>query len=411
VLGIMLFGFAIIGHILFGHVLEQYSTVSQSLEAAVYISIGEFDYESLVHSSSPVAAAIYFYSFIFIITIVVMQMVIAIIFTAYDGLRERIDQAEELEVTPTIIRKLILFREPSLHELELSLFDVFKISVGRLNHKDLKNFCSGLQRSASVTPRDIAGSKGVIPTEFSDNDLLSLFDNQHVFRNYGVLSPSLESGMKRIKIKVGKQRKAAESAAAELAKKLGAMRGSPKNSTILEEAEEDLKNQDPWSLDREEFCALLHILDEYDDSIHIDLGDTSVRRGSVYGGNSFVIGEDSNEKIIANLIFRAYGRRKMGARKGTFKARVEERLEYIISNQEAAKKQAEKENATGEGGAEGEKPSPSATGAPNDIKAARIRKMRRVRSILGRENDREMVQRRGSNIKKGSGVRLFGTGL
>ena len=68
VLGVMLFGFAIIGHLLFGHVMQEYSTVSDSLEAAIYISIGEFDYESLVHASSPMAAAIYFYSFIFIIT-------------------------------------------------------------------------------------------------------------------------------------------------------------------------------------------------------------------------------------------------------------------------------------------------------------------------------------------------------
>jgi len=382
VLGIMLFGFAIIGHLLFGHVLLQYSTVSQSLEAAVYISIGEFDYESLVESSSPAAAAIYFYSFIFIITIVVMQMVIAIIFTAYDGLRERIDHAEELEVSPTIIRKLILFREPSLHELDLSLFAVFKISVGRLNHM---NLFSGLRRSAPVTPRDEAGSKQVAPTKFSNNDLLHLFDAQHVFRDYGVLSPSLESGIKRIKTMVAKQRNASKTAAKELSRRLGAKRGSPENSTSLEEAEEDLKNQDPWSLDREEFCALLHILDEYDDSIHIDLGESSTRRGSAYGGHSFVIGEDSNEMMIANLIFRVYGRRKKGIRKGTFKTRVEEKLEYIIDNQEAANKQAERESPTDsntKGATEGEIASAGM--------ADRIRKMHRVRStrsVLGTESD------------------------
>ena len=59
-----------------------------SFESAIYIAIGQFDYPSLVTASNPTAAAIYFYSFIFIITIVVMQMVVAIIFTAYDGLRE-----------------------------------------------------------------------------------------------------------------------------------------------------------------------------------------------------------------------------------------------------------------------------------------------------------------------------------
>lgn len=108
ILLVMLCGFAIIGHLLFGHVLEEYSTVMSSMEAAIYIAIGEFEYASLVDASNGAAAAIYFYSFMFIITIVVMQMVIAIIFSAYDGLREKIDDAEELEVGPTILRTIIL---------------------------------------------------------------------------------------------------------------------------------------------------------------------------------------------------------------------------------------------------------------------------------------------------------------
>ena len=43
ILLILLFGFAIIGHLLFGHVLEGYSTVTSSMEAAIYIAIGEFE--------------------------------------------------------------------------------------------------------------------------------------------------------------------------------------------------------------------------------------------------------------------------------------------------------------------------------------------------------------------------------
>ena len=68
ILGILNFGFAIMGHILFGHVLSQYSSVRLSIETSLAFSLGEFDYNSLVEASSPLAAAIYFYSFTFIVT-------------------------------------------------------------------------------------------------------------------------------------------------------------------------------------------------------------------------------------------------------------------------------------------------------------------------------------------------------
>jgi len=110
VLSILLFGYAIMGHLLFGHVLENYSAVLAAMESAIFFSIGDVDYGSLVAASSYTAAAIYFYSFLFIITIVVMQMVIAIIFNAYDGLRELINDSEELYVQPVIVRKLLLHR-------------------------------------------------------------------------------------------------------------------------------------------------------------------------------------------------------------------------------------------------------------------------------------------------------------
>ena len=36
-------------------------------------------------------------------------------------------------------------------------------------------------------------------------------------------------------------------------------------------------------------------------------------------GNSFLLGEDSNEMKIAKIIFRAYGRQKKGKTHGTFR--------------------------------------------------------------------------------------------
>ena len=74
------------GHILLGHILAGYKSMLDSFSSVMYMALGEFDYDSIVEASSPIAAFVYFYSFVFIVSIVVLNMVIAIIFTAYDSL-------------------------------------------------------------------------------------------------------------------------------------------------------------------------------------------------------------------------------------------------------------------------------------------------------------------------------------
>jgi hypothetical protein len=279
VLSILLFGYAIMGHLLFGHVIESYSTVSAAAESAIFFSIGDVDYESLVAASSYAAAAIYFYSFLFIITIVVMQMVIAIIFNAYDGLRELINVSEELYVRPVLVRKLLLGREPSIWETNTPLFDVLKRHISQLSWKKLTT-----PIIARVHPHDsVTGGKTLDAENFSDDDLLNLFDAQHVFRVYGILSPTLEGEIISVK----------KSVAAERLKEAVASGADP--TQAANDIERRHSEIDPWSLDTREFCALLHALDERDDEVNVN---------------------DSTEMRIAQHIFNAYGRQKASKRKG-----------------------------------------------------------------------------------------------
>jgi len=48
ILSILLFGFAVIGHMIFGHVMKEYATVSACFESSVLNAIGIFDYPAMV---------------------------------------------------------------------------------------------------------------------------------------------------------------------------------------------------------------------------------------------------------------------------------------------------------------------------------------------------------------------------
>ena len=329
VLSILIFGYAIMGHLLFGHVLENYSTVSAAAESAIFFSIGDVDYESLVAASSYTAAAIYFYSFLFIITIIVMQMVIAIIFNAYDGLRELINVSEELAVQPVLLRKLILGREPSISETNMPLFDILKRQFFRLQHFLRDPF------SQRVLPDGQIGSgKNLDAENFSDDDLLNLFDAQHVFRVYGILSPTLESEIVSVKQSVAVQR-AVEDAASGMDPEQIALKQEQKNSVI-----------GPWALDTRELCALLHALDENDDQLNVD---------------------DRTELSIAQSIFSAYGRSKASKLGG--RANLLQRIDGL--NKDLSGKINDVLRALSKDGGNGYTPRPSFTPRPSSDAKAR----------------------------------------
>jgi hypothetical protein len=325
ILCILLFGFAVIGHLLFGHVMSEYSTVSLSFESAVLNAIGVFDYPAMVDASTPLAASIYFFSFVFIITMVVMQMVIAIIFSAYDSLREQIDDAEELEIGPTLTRKVLLGRGPSLKELHEPLLEVAK--------KGLRARCARLSKllfkwmrtarakdGASVVPEG-EGEEMVTPDTFSDEHLLQLFDPQHVFRFYGILNPKVEETIVQIKVLVAKER---ENASKDLTPQQKMARVSSVRTTATSASGEAAQQKiaDSWALDRQEFCALLMSLDNKDTQLHIT---HDVKN------NGGCRSEEPIGMLIAHHIFTAYGRKnKASGEEGKFRKRVMKKLNKLI---------------------------------------------------------------------------------
>jgi hypothetical protein len=224
-----------------------------------------------------------------------MQMVIAIFFGAYDGLREQINESEELSVRPTLMRKILLGREPSIREINVPLVDLLKRQFCRMHPaavlKALRGqvcFLFSKRRVAPIYPA--TSGRQLDADNFSDDDLLDLFDAQHVFRVYGILSPALEDEIVLVKKAVA-ARQAVEAKPAQTEHK----------------QEQSYSEIDPWALDIHEFCALLHALDDHDDQVNL---------------------EDSMELRIAHNIFSAYGRRKSSKLKGG-RASVAHRLEDL----------------------------------------------------------------------------------
>jgi hypothetical protein len=216
-----------------------------------------------------------------------MQMVIAIIFAAYDGLRERIDHSEDLPVLPTLVRKILLGREPSIREINVPLVDLLKRQFSRMHPAAVLKALLGKLRLLFSKRRGLpihpaTSVRHLDADNFSDDDLLDLFDAQHVFRVYGILSPALEDEIVLVKKAVA-ARQAVEAKPAQT------------------------EHKQEWALDIHEFCALLHALDDHDDQVNL---------------------EDSMELRIANNIFSAYGRRKSSKLKGG-RASVAHRLEDL----------------------------------------------------------------------------------
>jgi len=311
VLFILLFGFSIMGHILFGHVLGEYATVLSAIESVVLLAIGEFEYAPLVEASSPTTAAMFFYSFIFIITLVVMQMVIAIVFGAYDNVREKIDDSEEFLVMPTILRKIVLGRTPSLAEQVTPLYKILKISL--IDVVDFISSGGGFRRGRQVTPEsqeeeeeeEEEEGETVTLENFSDEHLLHLFDSQNIFRLYGILSPKIEEFIKKVKGDVAKERSVLRKMTKSKSQSQSfRLTETPRGRNLIEEI------KDPWALDQVEFCALLKALDKADSALHIDIN-------------------HSNEYRISKLVFSAYSRQQ-SKKKSTFKTRVEKKLAGVM---------------------------------------------------------------------------------
>lgn len=194
---------------------------------------------------------------------------------------------------------LLLGREPSLHELDLSICSIIQIRFQEM--KVRWRLRGGCFRSQKVDPEKCNESRFIPPEKFSNEDLLKLFDPTRVFRQFGIISSQLEDDIYTAK---SKNYQATSQFKAQGIDSKG-------NAKAREE-----KDDDPWAVDRNEFSHLLHIIDERDDTFNFDFS------GSDTSGIT-------NEFIIANLVFKNYGRPKAAA-KSNYKRRLEDKIDLLL---------------------------------------------------------------------------------
>jgi polycystin 2L1 len=75
-------GFGIIGYLLFGTALQSYSTIGNCLQATFELVIGNYDLQSIMRIDLGLSL-LYFYVFVFLVSIVLLNVLLAILMGAY----------------------------------------------------------------------------------------------------------------------------------------------------------------------------------------------------------------------------------------------------------------------------------------------------------------------------------------
>lgn len=76
---VVMFAYAIVGHLLFGSLMHEWSTLGASVFAVVKMAMFEHNLDAMQRAADPVIAAIYFSSFMFVIANLLLWMFLAIV--------------------------------------------------------------------------------------------------------------------------------------------------------------------------------------------------------------------------------------------------------------------------------------------------------------------------------------------
>lgn len=83
---VIFIGFGIIGYLLFGTALQSYSTIGNCLQATFELVIGNYDLQSIMRIDITLSL-VYFYVFVFLVSIVLLNVLLAILMGAYSEVR------------------------------------------------------------------------------------------------------------------------------------------------------------------------------------------------------------------------------------------------------------------------------------------------------------------------------------
>ncbi|CAD7929167.1 unnamed protein product [Amoebophrya sp. A25] len=87
------FNYALGGHALFGALLEEWSTMSKSINTSFLAILGEFDFNQMFELS-PITATLWFWSFMILMTFILLNLLIAMIFDQYHQIKRNMGESK-----------------------------------------------------------------------------------------------------------------------------------------------------------------------------------------------------------------------------------------------------------------------------------------------------------------------------
>jgi len=314
---LILAGYILQGHVIFGHALYEYSTLVQSAHTVVGMSLGGFDYNSLVGFGSDLSISLYHYSFVIVVPTIVLNMVIAIIFTAYDSLNEEIGHISQIDVGRDLTLSALLMCKPSLKEVNGDE-TVVAILARRWTQRLLFAFSMGAK--GSPWGSDLFGIIHFDTTldedSFNEDHLLELFDKDFSYRLMGKLSPSIIKKTNLAKEKI---------------QRLTVAKGRKYEAS-----------EDPRSLSLSEFCLLMHQLDDENDDITI--GESSAK--------DFSLDDiETAEYKVSKIVFEQFSKEANENQDNNFRTNVRNALDFVTTEVKKLRKDVKSLVVAGGGGA------------------------------------------------------------
>ena len=314
---LILAGYILQGHVIFGHALYEYSTVVQSAHTVVGMSLGGFDYNSLVGFGSDLSISLYHYSFVIVVPTIVLNMVIAIIFTAYDSLNEEIGHISRIDVGRDLALSVLLMCKPSLKEVNGGE-SVVAIVARRWTQRLMYAFTMGAK--GSHWGSDLFGiihfNTTLDEDSFNEDHLLELFDKDFCYRLMGKLSPSIikNSNLAKETIQLMTVAKGGEYEAPE----------------------------DPRSLSLLQFCLLMHQLDDENDDITI--GESTAKDFSLDD-------TETAEYKVSKIVFEQFSKAANENHDNNFRTNVRNALDFVSTEVKKMRKEVKSLVVAGGGGA------------------------------------------------------------
>ncbi|KAI5107961.1 polycystic kidney disease 2-like 1 protein, partial [Silurus meridionalis] len=227
---IVFFAYAQLGYLLFGTQVESFSTFQKCIFTQFRIILGDFDYDS-IDRANRILGPIYFFTYVFFVFFVLLNMFLAIINDTYSEVKEELaSQNDDLHIT-----------------------DLFKQTVMKLKFK--KDRISDVQKA-------LDGSKDLEFRDFRETLKEMGHDDQDISEAFSKYD---HDGNQIL------DRKEQEKMKRELEEKRNALNTELQNLTHGKKADDDDERKNPSSLTQERFQMLVKQVAEMEGALAITM--------------------------------------------------------------------------------------------------------------------------------------------